>query len=245
MKGYQITQSRPWFRFWPEGVPQHLTYPVVPLFELLSRVAKEQPAGVAFSFRERALCYKELNEMTGRLAAGLYKLGVRPGDRVALFLPNSLEFVIGYYGILKAGATVTMVNPLYKQGELKYQLNDTAAVSIITSSAQYPLVREVQAETSLKMVVLTDTGIEHGAVHLAQLLAEHFSTPPGLPVNPGEDIAVIAYTGGTAGLPKGVLLTHYNLVANAMQNAIWFGWTHRNTIIGILPFFIAGGVAPA
>lgn len=236
-----IKQDRPWFRFWPEVLPQQLDYPIIPLFQLLSRAARERPESMAFTFKERGLSYRELDELSNKLAVGLHNLGIRTGDRVVLFLPNSLEFVIGYYGILKAGAVVTMANPLYKQAELKHHLNDTSANAIITSNNLYPLVREVQAETQLKVTVLTDVGVDSGVVPLAQILAECPPTPPESIIKPKEDVAVITYTGGTTGLPKGVLLTHYNLVANALQNAHWFGWNHRDVVIGVLPFYHSWG----
>lgn len=236
---YQIPRDRPWFKFWPEGVPQHLDYPEIPLFEFLSQAAQRWPENIAFSCRERRLTYKELNELTGKLAAGIHNLGIKTGDRVMLFLPNSLEFIIGYYGTLKAGGTVTTANPLYRQAELKHQLNDTEAKAIMTNGDLYPLVKEVQAETQLKAVILTDA--EENGLSLGQILEKYSPHPPKFAVKPKDDVAVIVYTGGTTGLPKGVLLTHYNLVANAMQNAIWFGWNPGDTIIGLLPFYHSWG----
>jgi len=237
---YQIPQDRPWFKFWPEGVPQYLDYPEIPLFEFLSQAAQKWPENVAFSCRERRLTYKELDELTSKLATGLRNLGIKTGDRMTLSLPNSLEFIIGYYGILKAGATVTTANPLYRQAELKHQLNDSEAKAIMTNKDLYPLVKDVQAETQLRAVILTDAE-ENVALSLSQILEKHSPIPPEFGVKPKDDVAVIVYTGGTTGLPKGVLLTHYNLVANAMQNAAWFGWSSQDTIIGLLPFYHSWG----
>ena len=158
-----------------------------------------------------------------------------------LFLSNSLEFVIGYYGILKAGATVTPANPLNKHQELKHQLNDSEAVAIITSENSYPMVREIKGETRLKAIILTDSEGSNGAMSLSELLAKYPPNPPEIDLKPREDIAAIEYTGGTTGLPKGAMLTHYNLVANAMQNAGWFGWSNKDIIIGSLPFYHSWG----
>ncbi len=237
---YQVPPDRPWLKFWPEGVPRHLDYPEMPLFELLSRAAQKWPENIAFSCRERQLTYKELDELTGKLAAGIRNLGIEAGDRVMLFLTNSLEFIIGYYGILKAGGTVTTANPLYRQVELRHQLNDTEAKALITNRDLYPLVKEVQTETQLRVVILTDAE-ENGAISLGQILEKYPPTPPTFTVRPKDDVAVIVYTGGTTGLPKGVLLTHYNLVANAMQNAAWFGWSDKDVIMGLLPFYHSWG----
>jgi len=235
-----IPPERLWFKFWPESVPRHIDYPQIPLFELLSRSAQEWPERVAFRCRERSLSYKQLDELSSKLAAGLGDLGVRTGDRVMLFLPNSLEFIIGYYGILKAGGTVATANPLYRQAELKHQLNDTEAKAIMTNGDLYPLVQEVQAETRLRMVILSDAS-ESGAISLTELLEKYPPLPPEFAISPREDVAVIVYTGGTTGLSKGVLLTHHNLVANAMQNAIWFEWGSEDTVIGLLPFYHSWG----
>ena len=241
MKRYQVSTDKPWFRFWPEGVPKTLDYPEIPLFGLLSRAAGQWPESTAFSFGKEKLTYKELDDLTGRFAAGLNDLGIRPGDKVLLFLANSLDFVISYYGILKAGATVTTVNPLSRQAELRHQLEDTGATGLVTCTEFYPIVKEVRPGTALKAVVLTDAENIKDTIFIKQILTGYPPTPPRFTIKPADDVAAIVYTGGTTGGPKGVLLTHLNLVANAMQNAAWFGWSHKDIIIGLLPFYHSWG----
>jgi len=236
-----ITGDRPWFRFWPEGVPRHLDYPEIPLFRLLSDTAKKYPDSIAFSCQSSSLSYAELDSLTGRLAVGLNELGVRRGDSVVLFLQNSLEFVIGYYGILKAGGIAAPANPLYKGNELKHQLNDAKATIIITDGNSYPVVREIKGETELKTVILTDSEGIGEVVSLGEIMMRCQPSPPKLDIKPKEDIAAIEYTGGTTGFPKGAMLTHYNLVANAIQNATWFGWSSEDVIVGLLPFYHSWG----
>ena len=155
-EGKKTLQEKPWFRHWPEDVPKTLEYPEIPLFSLLSQATEKWPDNIAFSLGEGRLSYRELDDITSRLAAGLADLGVEVGDKVLLFLSNSIEFVIGYYGILKAGATVTTVNPLSRQVELRHQINDTGATAIITSAEFYPVVEEVRTGTTLKTAVVTD-----------------------------------------------------------------------------------------
>jgi long-chain acyl-CoA synthetase len=196
--------DRPWFKVWPEGVPRNIDYPEVPLYGLLTSQAEKYPNGVAFSVGERHLSYGELDTLSGWLANGLLDLGVESGDRVMLFLPNSLEFVIGYYGILKAGAAITPANPLYRSEDLKHQLNDSGAVAIITDEAAYPAVRDIRGETSLRAAVLTGPTRVKGTVSLEEILGRCPSAVRRLDIRPREDVAVIAYTGGTTGLPKGV-----------------------------------------
>ena len=131
---FQVSQEKPWFKIWPEGVPKQLNYPEIPLFRLLSRAATMWPNNIAFSCQEKSLTYLELEDLTNKLATGLFNLGITKGDKVTIFLNNSLEFIIGYYGILKAGGTVTLANPLFRQMELEHHLNDTAATGIFTDS---------------------------------------------------------------------------------------------------------------
>ncbi|MFC1953708.1 long-chain fatty acid--CoA ligase [Chloroflexota bacterium] len=241
IENFRILQDRPWFRYWPEDVPQTLDYPEIPLFSLLSQAAEKWSDSTAFSYEEQRLSYKELDDMTDRLASGLRSLGINTGDRVVLFLGNCLDFVMGYYGILKAGATVTTVNPLSREIELRHQLGDTCATAIITSSDFYPLVKEVKTGTALKTIILTDKEKESGTVSLKHMLENPSLTLPELDITPYEDVAAIVYTGGTTGLSKGVLLTHHNLVANAIQNSSWFGWSQKDVVIGVLPFYHSWG----
>jgi len=236
-----VSGNRPWFKFWPKGVPRHINYPEVPLFEFLSSSARQYPDSIAFSCKENSLTYSELDVLTSRLASGLNNLGIRKGNSVLLLLVNSLEFVIGYYGILKAGGTVVPTNPLYKGRELKHHLNDSEAVAIITSKDCYPIVKEIKDETDLETIILTDSAGIEGAVSLPEILASYSPAPLEFDLKPEEDVAAIEYTGGTTGLPKGVMLTHYNLVANAMQNAAWFGWNNKDVIIGVIPFYHSWG----
>ena len=175
------------------------------------------------------------------MASGLNEQGIKNGDKVVLLLPNTLEFIIGYYGILKAGGIVVPANPLYKAKELKHQLNDSGATGIITNGNSYPIVREIKDKTKLKTIILTGSEGIKEVVSLQEILSKHPPNPPTFDLKPKEDIAAIEYTGGTTGLPKGAMLTHYNLVANAIQNAIWFGWNSADVVIGLLPFYHSWG----
>lgn len=234
-------RDRPWFKFWPEGVPQHVNYPEIPLFRLLSDTARRCPNNIAFSYQDRSLTYAELDIATSKLAAYLNEIGIKKGDSAALFLPNSPEFVVGYYGILKAGGIVSPVNPLYKGEELKHQLNDCGATAIIANGNSYPIVREIKGETRLKTVILSDSEEDDQATSLSEIIARYLPDPPVFVLKPKQDIAAIEYTGGTTGFPKGAMLTHYNLVSNAIQNATWLGWSDRDVIIGVLPFYHSWG----
>jgi long-chain acyl-CoA synthetase len=110
-----IEQEKPWFKFWPQGVHKHIDYPEVPLFEFLRNTAKKHPDQTAIVYFDRKITYKGLDIATDKFATALDALGVKKGDKVALFLPNIPQFVISYYGIIKIGAIETAISPLYKE----------------------------------------------------------------------------------------------------------------------------------
>ncbi|MFC2065853.1 long-chain fatty acid--CoA ligase [Chloroflexota bacterium] len=233
--------ERPWFKFWPENVPHHIDYPETPLFEFASNSAKKYADRIAFSAGEQGLTYSELDKATSKLATFLNEQGFKKGDAAILLLPNCLEFVIGYYGILKAGGAVCPTNPLYRKEELLHQLNDSSATAIITDEEHYALIREIKDQSKLKISVLSDSENTEGTSSLAKILATTPASPPDHNLNSKEAIAAIEYTGGTTGFPKGVTLTHYNLVANAIQNAAWFNWNDKDIIIDVLPMYHSWG----
>ncbi len=209
--------------------------------QLLSDTASRYPEGVAFSAKGNNLTYNQLDELTSRLANWLSNLGMGKDDNVLLLLPNSLEFVVGYYGILKSGATAVPLSPLHRASELRHYIRDSAAKCIITNREGYATVEEIEDEAR-PVIMMLPNAQEGGEVEsLKEILAKFSPTPPKLDPKPWEDVAVIQYTGGTTGLPKGAMLTHYNLVSNAIQNAVWFRWSINDTIIGLLPFYHSWG----
>lgn len=234
--------DRPWFKHWPEDIPRHIDYPEIPLYALLTSTAEKYPDAIAFKNTNDSITYAELDSATSKLALALVDNGIKRGDTVVLLLPNSFEFVIGYYGILKAGASVVPVNPLYKGEELKFQINDSEAATIIAGADSLPTIQAIRNDTGLKNVIISGKSQDEKVISLQTILNENdatFFNP--VKIDPSEDIAAIEYTGGTTGPPKGAMLTHYNLVANAIQNAVWLGWSHRDVIVGLLPFYHSWG----
>ncbi len=236
-----VPDNRPWFKFWPEGIPRHIDYPEIPLFEFLTSSAEKYPDKPAFCCGQDKITFGELNDRTSRLAAALSGFGLKPRGRVVVFLPNSIEYVIGYYGILKAGGAVTPVNPTYKKDELRHVITDSEAAVIICNRDTYPVVEEIREETDLKAVIMADNEDIRGTITLESIMNEYPATAPEVEIEPREDTAAIEYTGGTTGFPKGAMLTHYNLVANAIQNATFLSWTENDVIVGLLPFYHSWG----
>src|SRR4030042_6735462 len=240
--------EKPWFKFWPEGVPRNLDYPDVPLGDLLKRTAEKYPDKIATVYFDKTLTYQQLNELSDRFATALAALGVKKGDKVAVFLANMPQFVIAYYGVLKIGAIETAISPLYKEREVEHQLSDSEAETVVVLDLLYPIVRNVMDKTKLKRVIVASLKdympktlaflgslmkkIPSYKVELGpntflfqDLLNKYPPNPPKVEIDPKEDLAALQYTGGTTGTAKGAMLTHMNLVSNAVACAAWLRGT--------------------
>ncbi len=234
--------DRAWFRLWPTQVPRMLKYPDVPLHEILRKVAREHGDNTSISFCNRDFTYAELDEQSDRFAASLSHLGVKKGDRVAIYLPNIPPFIVSYFGVLKAGGVVTAISPLHRERELKHQLCDSGAEIIVTVDSLYPIAANVWDETRLKVAVITDINDptelseKHNMYPYQQMMAISEDAPK-LEFDPAEDLAALQYTGGTTGIAKGAMLTHSNLVANAVAFATWISSTTKDTYLTALPLF--------
>ncbi|HVL57050.1 MAG TPA: long-chain fatty acid--CoA ligase [Burkholderiaceae bacterium] len=266
--------ARPWLRHYAAGVPDRIDVPRQSVPELFDQACAAEPQRAALVFHGRSVSYGELHDSVQRLAAALAALGVRKGDRVALYLLNSPQFVIAYFAVLKCGAVVTTISPIYTSHELRYQLRDSGAraivcqdilhdkvvrsgaeldLEIVTRIADYlPTLRRMLASGPLARLV---PSLNVGAPKIApaphrhwlqDLLKRHPPEPPAVPIDPDTDLAALPYTGGTTGNPKGVMLTHRNLVAarTAVQAAFPQFESGKEVVLAFLPFFhIYGQVA--
>jgi long-chain acyl-CoA synthetase len=228
-----IYDKKPWLKSYVEGVPSHLEYPEVPMYEVIEKGAREIPNQPAIYFFGRKITYSELKNLTEKLATAFADLGVRKGHVVALHLPNYPQFIIGYFAALRIGAIVTSLSLLATAPEAKYQLADTGAETILLDERYLPILQQIRAETKIKRVILTSLQDflpgkppvhkeVPGAHWLPDLLNKYQPHPPTVNINPKEDPAILQYTGGTTGLPKGAILTHYNLYANGVQTMTWY-----------------------
>jgi long-chain acyl-CoA synthetase len=246
--------EKSWLRNWPRYVPQNIEYPEISLGEALERSAQEAADNVAVHYHDVSLTFKNLDGLVNGFADSLRILGVKRNDRVALYLPNVPQFVLAYYAILKIGAIVVTVSPLYKERELGIILADSKAKVIITLNRLYPYVQLVQQKTKLEHVIITEGNtlapndlsphydIESnsyaGTLAMEPLLSPHREPFESAKIKPKTDLALLQYTGGTTGTPKGVMLTHYNLVVNAAQFATWLQMQPGQEVhLSALPFF--------
>ncbi len=259
--------DRAWTAQYDPHVPPTLSYPEEPLAQLVARSASRFPDRPALRFFGRTIRYQELDELVNRFAQALIRKGIGKGSVVGIMLPNLPQTVIAFYGTLRAGATVTMINPLYVEPEIRHQVTDAGCRTLVLFDQFYPKVERLLDEGCLDEVIVA--GVGEFLPFLKRLLypvkarrdgcyvriptrpgvrafgafLDASSAPPSVAASP-EDTALLQYTGGTTGIPKGVVLTHRNLVSNTWQCRQWCPFQEgKEVFLGVLPFFHVYGMS--
>jgi long-chain acyl-CoA synthetase len=237
----------PWTKNYDKGVPLHIDYPQVPLFHFLDDSAKKYPDVPCTIFKGAKISFKEMSGITDQVAAALAGMGVKKGDRVGIFMPNTPQFVMAYFGILKAGGVVVAINPLYTPKEIEYQVNDAGIEIMFVMSNFYKVMKAAQPNTKIKSLIVTNIketlppilrvlftlakekkggfriegGLAQGDLWMKDLIAKYKPADrPKLDIGP-DDIALFQYSGGTTGISKGAVALHRNVVANTLQIKRW------------------------
>ena len=236
---------RPWERSYPDGLSWDADIPIKPLFAILDEAVTKWPGHPCLEFLGKRYTYAEVGALVARAAKGFQELGVGKGVRVGLFLPNSAYYVICYHAVIKAGGTVVNFNPLYAEREIARQIKDSGTKIMVTMNLNtlYPKVSRCLDDGGLEKMVVCGMGqalsftrmalfmlfkrrevsaipTDAAHVHFSKLIAND-GIPAVVDIDPRRDIAVLQYTGGTTGLPKGAMLTHANLYANTVQTGLW------------------------
>ena len=253
--------GKPWLNFYDNETPISIEYPHYPIYELLERSAERHPDNILSIFYGNTLTYKQIKEFSDSLAHSLVKMGLTKDDRVALLLPNFPGYIISYYGILKAGCTVVPLNPLYTESELHYQVSDSNAKLIITIpqfakkalniSESLKLRKPIVSYISdflpfpLKLVMKLKEerqlrGIKRRVGNLKGLIRQKVSFTP-VKSDP-DSLAVLIYSGGTTGTAKGIMLSHFAVVANVHQISSWGHLKPDDRILAVLPMFHGYGM---
>ena len=252
-----------WLKAYPENIDWQAEIPVKPLYALLDDSVDRFPQNPFLDFLGKKYSYGEVGDMVRRAAAGFQKLGVGKGTKVGLFLPNCPQFVVCFFGILKAGGTVVNYSPLYAEDQLLHQIEDSQTDIMVTLNleALYPKMKAMLEKTRVKTLIIgtmpevlpfpksllfplvkradvADVPDDSRHVAFAQLLNNDGTFEP-VTIDPASDVAVLQYTGGTTGVSKGAMLSHANLYANTVQGALWFEGLEmgRERMMGVLPFF--------
>lgn len=248
-------ETRIWHQHYDPTVPASLDYPAQPVDQFLRQTAATYPDRTAIIFGAMApllgeqhsrMSYRELDYLVDRFAAGLQQMGLQKGDRVILYMPNCPQYVIAYYGALRAGGMVVPSNPLYVAREIEHQIKDAGATFAVVLSMLYPNIKHIREHTPLKQVIVTnikeyfpgllkflftlskekkdghrvDISADANTTWFQDVLAKALAKPQPVEIAP-EDTAALMYTGGTTGVPKGAQLTHRNVAANALQSSAW------------------------
>lgn len=240
-----------WYKQYPSSISPDMEFPVKTMPEILRETVEKIPDHIAIKFYSKEIRYKELWSFSSMFAASLQQTGIEKGDRVAIMLPNCPQYIISYYGILKAGAIVTQVNPMYLEKELLYILNDSAAKTIVVFEPLYPRIKAIAENTALERIIVVSFEPEKSTLQGEDELFEQFiGNGIGraiLPVeiDPIEDVAVLQYTGGTTGVSKGAMLTHRNISVNAQQSYAFFEKEHpfgESRCLTVIPLFHVFGM---
>jgi len=267
MNPKEVYASKPWLKFYPEGVPDVVDVPGLSVPDLFDQMAEKYANKTALIFYGKKISYAELKDRIDRFSAALADLGVAKGDTVALYLLNCPQYVIAYFASLKVGAKVTPISPVYTSHEIKHQLLDSDATTIVCQDILYDNVEKAGIE--LKRVILTNIAEylpalkkvlgksalgkvygdlhvptpqlmkEAGLIQFQDLIKKYPAKPPKVMIEPDKDIVALPYTGGTTGLPKAAILTHRNMVSlQAQVKAFWPFFEEGNElVIAFLPFF--------
>lgn len=221
------------YSFWPNGLPMSLHYPTLPVYKVLDKTARRSPERTAIIFKDRKLSYSQLSELSRRFASAMAAQGVKRGDRAAVVLPNCPQYVIAYYGLLRAGAVFTPVSPLLTPDNMKYQLMDSDVETVVILDAIYTGIKPVLDSLGIERRIIAclddvlsplknpdwTPPVEAQSFNL--VLDNYSPSSNEMKLDPKIDLAHIAYTGGASGPPKGVMLTHFNVLANVMQSCMW------------------------
>lgn len=267
MNAKEVYAAKPWLKFYPEGVPDTVETPDMSVSDLFDQVAENYSHKTALIFYGKKISYKHLKEMVDRFATALADLGIKKGDTVALYLLNCPQYVIAYFAALRLGAKVTPISPVYTSHEIKHQLQDSDATTIVCQDILYDNVESTGIK--LKNVILTsileflpsirkflgksimgkdyselqvptqEHRKEAGLLDFQVLIKKFPPQPPDVKIDPKKDIAILPYTGGTTGLPKAAVLTHSNMVSlQAQAKAFWPLFEEgKEIVMAFLPFF--------
>jgi long-chain acyl-CoA synthetase len=261
-------EDRPWLKHYDEGVPTTIEYPEVPLFYFLDEAARQYPNVPCTIFKGAVITYKEMSDLTDRLAAGLAEYGIKKGDRVGIFMPNTPQFVQAFFAVLKLGALVVATNPLYSPREIEHQVNDAGIEVMLVMSNFYQTIKQVQPNTKIRTVIVTNlkealspvmaflftltkekkggfrVQLAEGDALMQDLISRHKPADrPGTEVGP-DDAALFQYSGGTTGISKAAVALHRNLVANSLQIRSWMpkAIDGKEVVLMAIPLFHVYGM---
>jgi len=260
-------QEKLWHKSYAEGVKKSIDYEKVTISEALARSAKNFPDKTALNYMGKRISYRELNDLVNRFAKALQEMGINPGDKVGVCLPNIPQVIIADLAIFRVGAVVVQNNPLYTERELAYQLNDSDSKLVITLTLLVPRMEKIKPKTQLKKIIGCHINsylpfpkkqlfpfvkkdmfrkiVPTEDVLVFTDLISKYSPEPVEDKSDWDSVGAILYTGGTTGVSKGVMQSHSHLSSNAQQAAAWFPSLQpgEERLVGNFPVFHTAGFA--
>ncbi|SHF30571.1 long-chain acyl-CoA synthetase [Desulfofundulus australicus DSM 11792] len=249
-----------WYKSWPKGIPRKMACPEVTLPEMVKKLARQIPRREAVNFYGKSISYAQLERMVASFAASLLQLGIGRGDRVCLFMQNCPQYIIALLAVWWIGAVAVTANPMFREGELAYQLNDSGAETVILLDVLYPVLRRILRKTRVRNVIITGykdflpekpelplhpslkvpRQFFPGTMEMMELLDCH-SEPPAVNLDPQKDLALLQYSSGITGKPKGAMITHANMLFNTACSALWLK-AKDGIHLAVLPLFHVTGL---
>ena len=241
-------EKKPWIKFYDSHVPEHIDYARTTMYNAVVKTAETYPHSIAYDFMGNESTYQQMIEQIDQCARSLASLGLKPGDRMTISMPTSPQAVICFYAINKIGAIASMIHPLSPPKQIEFFLNLSSSNFALTIDSVYPNFKQILENTNLKGLILTkfsrdviDVEDSQHIIWWNDIMAKSYPETPEFEMDPDE-MAVILYSGGTTGVPKGIMLSNYNFIAEGTQVATWLNLSDKDSSLAILPIFHGFGL---
>jgi len=241
-------EKKPWLKYYDEHVPEHIDYPQTTMYNAVVKTAKNYPNSIAYDFMGHEFTYTQLVEQIDQCAKALTSLGLSKGDRMTISMPTTPHGVICFYAINKIGAVASMIHPLSPPSRIEFFLNLSRSTFALTLDKAYGNFKAIIDNTNIKVLILTklseetiDTAGDPNVYWWNDILAKSYPNIPETKMDPNE-MAVILYSGGTTGFPKGIMLSNMNFIAEGTQVAKWMNLSDADSFLAILPIFHGFGL---
>ena len=241
-------EKKPWLKFYDKHVPEHIDYPKTTMYKALVNSANLHPDSIAYDFMGNESTYQQLIKQIDQCAQALVSLGLKRGDRMTIAMPTTPQGVICFYAINKIGAIASMIHPLSPPKQIEFFLNLSKSSFALTIGSIYSNFEQIIDKTGLKALILVQMSPEMEQIPpnsklfwWKDIMSKSYPDKPMSQMNPDE-MAVILYSGGTTGVPKGIMLSNYNFIAEGTQVATWMNLSDGDSALAILPIFHGFGL---
>ena len=241
-------EKKPWLKFYDNHVPEHIEYPQTTMYNAIVNTSKKYADSIAIDFMGLEFTYKELVEQIDQCAKALHYLGLTRGDRMTIAMPTTPQGVICFYAVNKIGAIASMIHPLSPPKQIEFFLNLSNSTYALTIDKVFPNFNQILKNTNLKGLILTKLGKDIVEVPddpkifwWGEIINKSYPEIPDSDMS-YDEMAVILYSGGTTGVPKGIMLSNYNFITEGTQVATWMNLSDKDSALAILPLFHGFGL---